>query len=82
MLAMARREYRNTFTCAEPGCRETAFYVHSTRKDEADAYRRQRENPFRCSRHADPARNLRPGNESTRRVLVEKACMPAGALRQ
>jgi len=67
---MARREYRTTFRCAEPGCSEVQFYVHSTRADESAAYRRQRERPFKCSRHRDPDKNLRPGNERTVSVLV------------
>ena len=67
---MARREYRNTFTCAEPGCHDTQFYVHDRRADQDAACKRQAEHPYRCTRHADPDRNLRPGNESTRRVLV------------
>lgn len=67
---MASREYRSSFRCAEPGCRDVQFLVHSTRRDEADAYRRQHEKPYRCTRHADPAKNLRPGNERTRHVLV------------
>jgi hypothetical protein len=65
-----RREYRSTFTCAEPGCRETQFYVHETRADQNAAYKRQREHPFRCSRHADPDKNLRPGNEQTAHMLI------------
>ena len=67
---MAKREYRSTFRCAEPGCREVQFNVHSTREDEKAAWHRQGEHPFKCSRHADPDRNLRPGNEKTTHVLV------------
>lgn len=67
---MARREYRTIFRCAEPGCRETQFLVHDLRSDEKAAWRRQHEKPYRCSRHADPDRNLRPGNERTSYVLV------------
>ncbi len=67
---MARREYRTTFRCAEPDCRETQFFIHETRRDQAEAYKRQREHPFRCTRHADPDKNLRPGNEIVRQVLV------------
>ena len=38
---MPRREYRTTFRCAEPGCREVQLYAHSTRADEKDSLRRQ-----------------------------------------
>ena len=67
---MPRREYRTTFRCAEPGCREVQLYVHSTRADEAASWRRQAEHPFKCSRHRKPEQNLRPGNEKTSSVLV------------
>jgi hypothetical protein len=67
---MASREYRSSWRCAEPGCRDVQFMTHSTRRDEADAYRRQHEKPYRCTRHAHPEQNLRPGNEHTRHVLT------------
>ena len=67
---MARREYRSTFRCAEPECRETQWLVHDLRRDQAEAYRRQQEKPFKCSRHRKPEQNLRPGNERTAHVLV------------
>ena len=67
---MTRREYRTTFKCAEPSCSDTQFYVHDTRADQNAAYKRQHENPFKCSRHADPDKNLRPGNEQTTYVVV------------
>jgi hypothetical protein len=70
MLAMARREYRSTFTCAEPACGATQFLVHGTRADEAAAWKRQHDKPYRCTRHADPERNLRPGNERVTHILV------------
>jgi len=67
---MSRREYRSSFRCAEPGCRETQFFIHDLRRDQEAAYRRQHEKPYRCTRHANPERNLRPGNERVTRVLV------------
>jgi hypothetical protein len=67
---MSRREYRETITCAEPGCRETQWLVHDTRAEQAEAHKRQREKPFKCSRHEHPERNLRPGNEQTAHVLI------------
>lgn len=67
---MARREYRSTFTCAEPGCKDTQFYIHDTRREQAGAYRRQAEKPFKCIRHAEPDKNLRPGNESRTTTLT------------
>lgn len=74
---MPRQEYRSAFRCAEPDCREVQFLVHDTLRDEKAAYARQQRRPFRCSRHADPARNLRPGNESTRHVVVATR-LPSG----
>jgi hypothetical protein len=67
---MSRREYRVSFKCAEPGCRETQFYAVSTRRDEAELYASQKRNPYRCTRHANPEENLRPGNEQTRYVVI------------
>lgn len=67
---MPRREYRTTFTCAEPGCRETQFFTSTTRADEAALWKQQKAVPFRCTRHRNPEQNLRPGNERTTRVLV------------
>ena len=67
---MPRREYRASFKCAEHGCRETQFYAVSTRRDETELYASQKRHPYRCTRHANPGRNLRPGNESVTHVLV------------
>lgn len=67
---MAQREYRSVFTCAETGCREAQYLVHDLRADQAAADRRQREKPFKCSRHAKPEQNLRPDNQSTQFVYV------------
>jgi hypothetical protein len=67
---MPRREYRSRFNCAEPGCKEMQYYTHSTRADEKETYAYQQRSPFRCTRHAHPEQNLKPGNEQTRRVLV------------
>jgi hypothetical protein len=67
---MPRREYRLTFHCAGDGCGESVTRVCDTRAEEADANRRNRERPWKCDRHADPARNLRPGNERARQVLI------------
>ena len=78
---MPRREYRTTYRCAEPGCREVQFYVHSTREDEKASLRRQSEHPFKCSRHADPDRNLRPGNTKTTHILVAAHILVKARLR-
>lgn len=67
---MARREYRASFKCAEPGCRDTQFFAVSTRADETALYKQQKAYPYRCTRHADKDANLRPGNERTRHVVI------------
>lgn len=68
---MPRREYRVRVTCAaEGGCRETHTYYCETRREEDQAYERQRRNPWKCDRHNRPERYLMPGNETTRHVLV------------
>jgi hypothetical protein len=67
---MPRREYPAHFKCAEPGCREVTNYYFSTKSEYDKAWADQKRRPFRCTRHADPGRNLRPGNESVTGVLV------------
>ena len=67
---MPRREYRASFKCAEPGCRETQFFAVSTRAEEAELYASQKRLPYRCTRHRNPEQYLRPGNEYVRHVLV------------
>lgn len=67
---MPRREYRASFKCAEPGCRDTQFFAVSTRADEKELYASQNRNPYRCSRHRHPEQNLKPGNERTSHVLI------------
>jgi hypothetical protein len=51
---MPRREYTSTFKCAEAGCRESAFYVSTTRREQAETYASQQKHPFRCVRHSRP----------------------------
>jgi hypothetical protein len=67
---VSRREYRATFRCAGGTCRETVTYVCETRAEQDGAYKRNAGKAWKCSRHRDPDANLRPGNESTRHVLV------------
>lgn len=66
---MGRREYRATFRCAT-GCGESITYVCEGRDEYAGALKRNAAKPWKCTRHADPDRNLRPGNEQTRQVLI------------
>jgi hypothetical protein len=77
---MPRREYRASFKCAEPGCRDTRFFAVSTRAEEKEIYASQHRSPYRCSRHRDKDANLRPGNEQTRRVLIASK-VPAAPIR-
>ena len=70
---MPRRQYKTTFTCAEPGCREAETYTHDTRRDEESMRDLRRQIPFRCVRHKNPERYMKPGNETVRRVLVATA---------
>jgi hypothetical protein len=48
------REYLARFECAHQGCREIGYYRASTRKDEADLYRRYGNKQWRCVRHTNP----------------------------
>ena len=68
---MARREYPVRVRCAhEAGCTKTTTYYTATRADEADTRQWQQKHPWKCTRHARPDQNLRPGNTTTRQVLV------------
>jgi hypothetical protein len=66
---MSRREYRVTVRCGG-GCGKNTTYYCATRAEEAEVRKRNHEHPWKCTRHDDPERNLRPGNTATRQVLV------------
>lgn len=70
---MPKRQYRSRFNCAEPGCREVETYTHDFRRDEESMRELRRQIPFRCVRHKNPERYMKPGNEATRHVLVATA---------
>lgn len=70
---MARRQYRSRFECAEPGCSEYESYTHDFRRDEISMRDLRRQFPFRCVKHREPGRYMKPGNEATRHVLVATA---------
>lgn len=70
---MSQRKYRSRFECAQPGCLEVETYTHDFRRDEESMRDLRRQIPFRCVRHKNPERYMKPGNEATRRVLVATA---------
>lgn len=65
---MAR--YSGRFECAEEGCREVSWREFDRRSEQAEAYRTQAKHPWKCSRHREPEKNLRPENPETSYVLV------------
>lgn len=67
-------KYVASFQCAEPGCREWVHWACDTRRDQAESRQRQERKPWRCTRHADPERNLRPDNvESTITLVAQES---------
>ena len=67
---MSRREYPVRLVCAEGGCGENITYICESRAEEAGCRRRNAGRPWKCRRHNKPDEYLKPGNESTRCVLV------------
>lgn len=65
---MGRREYTLTLRCATEGCRENTFYRYDTRRDYAEGAQRNR--GWKCLRHSDPDRVLRPDNAELTTVLT------------
>lgn len=62
-----------TLNCAEPGCRERAFYEVRTMKED----RELRSKPWRCMRHTRPEEVLSPEN-ATRTQTLEVYERPYG----
>lgn len=66
---MSRRGGTITFRCIEPGCKESCFYDWDTRREETELYGRYH-GKWRCTRHSNPEKNLRPDNTAVQAVLV------------
>jgi hypothetical protein len=64
------RERTVSIRCAEDGCRDHQYLAYATQREYGQIQHDQRMRSWKCSRHRDPLANLRPGNESTHRVLV------------
>lgn len=64
------RERTASIRCGEPGCADCAHYAYASQREYREIVADQKRRPYMCSRHRDPAANLRPGNESTRHVLT------------
>lgn len=67
---MAGRERTTTIGCAEKGCRETKFHLYTSQRQYKEIWDWQNEHPWKCTRHADPDKVLRPDNLTTTHVLV------------
>lgn len=69
-MAMSRRAYYSRVRCAETGCSEVANYEYDTRREQDAGDRWRAEHPWRCTRHANPDKTLRPDNTERTTVLV------------
>lgn len=67
---MSRRERLATFRCAEPGCTATTSWAYTSSSEYAEIHDDQRRSPYRCTRHREPDKVLRPDNLTTVGVLV------------
>lgn len=78
------RERTTTIRCAETGCTETSTYAYTSQREYDEIYTRQREHPWKCTRHNRPDEVLRPDNPETTAVLVASQILhgnPPRALR-
>lgn len=51
---MGRRLISEVVRCAEEGCRETAYYEHSSQREAAESRAWRAKHPYRCLRHTRP----------------------------
>ena len=65
---MPRGRHSLTVVCAESGCRETAWYEYPNLTEYREGVTRHK--GWKCTRHENPERNLRPGNESAAVTLT------------
>jgi hypothetical protein len=67
---MSRRKPNHRTTCAEPECRESAFWEYDRVADMRNHLRDLAKNPWRCTRHTKPDEVLGLGNRVRTQVLV------------
>ena len=63
-----RREYHLRLRCPVESCSESTFYVYTTQRDYAEGAKRNK--GWKCLRHSDPDRVLRPDNPELTKVLT------------
>ena len=73
---MARREYTLTRRCAHEGCRESIFYIYSTKADYSEAANRYHNKNWWCSRH-NPNRDNVTQKTGTRTVEKTITAVPS-----
>lgn len=56
------RERTTTIRCAETGCTETNTYAYTSQREYGEIYTRQRDKPWKCTRHNKPDEVLRLDN--------------------
>jgi hypothetical protein len=69
---MSRREVLHRDVCAQEGCSDTTFTRFDTQREYREFMQPRREygTKYRCSRHREPEKNLRPDNLTTTAVLT------------
>lgn len=53
-MAVGRRPISEVVRCAADGCRETAYYEHSSQREAAESRKWRAKHPYRCLRHTRP----------------------------
>jgi hypothetical protein len=66
------RERFTTIRCGTSGCAEHATYAYTSQREYREIWDRQQRNPYRCTRHREPEKVLRPDNPQTVEVLVAR----------
>jgi len=66
---MARRQVTSRVNCAKPGCREVAHFEYDSQRERAEAERRRRDAPWRCTRHTNEEQVL-SGDNTERTVTL------------
>lgn len=67
---MARRTGTLHYTCAEPGCREQTHRAYEGVREGNEIAKRQHDKPWKCTRHANPDKVLRPDNQHVTTVMI------------
>lgn len=61
-----------TIRCAEPGCSATVLWGYDSKREYVELRHKANERPWRCTRHEEPEKVLRPDNPTVTGVLISE----------